>query len=78
MPINAEDITTRLTQFFGDVPCKLVDTVGDQNHYHLTITSVKFSGLPRVQRHQLVYQALSDVIGGALHALSISAHAPDD
>ncbi|RMH61913.1 MAG: BolA family transcriptional regulator [Zetaproteobacteria bacterium] len=45
-------------------------------HYRLAITSKAFAGLSRVQRHQRVYQALKPLMREAIHALSITAHAP--
>jgi BolA protein len=31
-----------------------------------------------LQRHQLVYSALGDLVGGEIHALSIEALTPDE
>lgn len=47
-------------------------------HYDVTIVSGKFDGLNQVARHRLVYNALADVMGGQIHALSITALAPEE
>ncbi len=47
-------------------------------HYHLTIVSKRFSGLSRVQRHRLVYERLSALMSGNIHALAITARTPDE
>ena len=47
-------------------------------HYSVVIVSDKFSGRNLVQRHQLVYQALSDMMPGEIHALSIRALSPGE
>ena len=46
-------------------------------HYRVRIVSPLFSGKNRVQRHRLVYAALADEMGGAIHALALTTLAPD-
>jgi stress-induced morphogen len=41
-----------------------------------TIVSEAFRGKTRVQQHQMVYDALKENIGGALHALALKTAAP--
>lgn len=47
-------------------------------HYQLTLISPVFSGLNSVARHRAIYQALGDLMGNRIHALSITALAPDE
>lgn len=47
-------------------------------HYVVTIVSSAFSGKSLLQRHRMVYDALSDVLGAEVHALSIKARAPEE
>ena len=47
-------------------------------HYELTIVSSMFSGKLTLQRHRMIYECLSDLMPGAIHALSIQAFAPED
>ncbi len=42
-------------------------------HYALFIVSDAFAGKSAVARHQMIYKALDGLIGGAIHALSITA-----
>jgi len=42
-------------------------------HFSVLVVSDKFTGLSMVQRHRLVYQALSDLMPAEIHALSIRA-----
>ncbi len=46
-------------------------------HYRVRIVSPLFSGKNRVQRHRLVYAALADEMGGAIHALALTTLTPD-
>jgi BolA protein len=47
-------------------------------HFQLTLMSPAFTGQSGVARHRLVYQALGDLMGGKIHALSITALAPEE
>lgn len=47
-------------------------------HYQLVIVSHEFAGKPAVARHRLVYQALSDLMPGRIHALAIRACTPEE
>lgn len=46
-------------------------------HYRLTIMSPRFSGCNTMQKHRLVYDALGPLMKREIHALSISALAPE-
>lgn len=46
-----------------------------RGHFFVEIVSKKFSGIPRLQQHQLVYDALGDLMQTDIHALQIKASA---
>jgi BolA protein len=47
-------------------------------HYQLVVVSPRFAGATPVQRHRMVYDALSDLMRRDIHALSIRAFTPDE
>lgn len=47
-------------------------------HYHVTIVAEAFEGKSQVQRHQLVYKALGDLMKQQIHALGINALSPSE
>lgn len=47
-------------------------------HYAIFIVADCFSGLSSVQRHRLVYDAIGDLPGAHIHALSIHAKTPEE
>ena len=51
---------------------------GGGGHYRLKIVSPHFVGLRSVARHRLVYDALSALMQGAIHAIAITALTPDE
>ena len=49
-----------------------------KGHYTVRIVSARFGGLRPIARHQLVYQAVADMMHTEIHALSIVALAPGE
>ncbi len=47
-------------------------------HYHVRIVASAFDGKSMVQRHQLIYKALGDLMKHEIHALSIEAFTPTE
>ncbi len=47
-------------------------------HFSLTLVSESFKGQSRIRRHQAVYALLADLIPGRIHALQLTALAPDE
>jgi BolA protein len=48
-----------------------------RGHFQVTIVSDRFKGLPPIQRHRLVYDAVGDLMETDIHALSIRAYPPE-
>ena len=51
---------------------------GGNTHWRLSIVSPRFSGQPTVARHRMVYQALGELMQNPIHALAITARAPEE
>ncbi|MBL8317950.1 MAG: BolA family transcriptional regulator [Burkholderiaceae bacterium] len=47
-------------------------------HFSVRICSTAFTGLTRVARHRLVYDALRRLMPSGIHALAIEARTPDE
>ncbi|WP_238377335.1 BolA family protein [Vogesella sp. EB] len=61
------------------LPCDYIDVQGDDGtHFNAVIVSAEFSGRNRVQRHQLVYQALGDRMRAEIHALGMKTLSPEE
>ena len=50
----------------------------DGVHFAALVVAPQFAGLGRLERHQIVYRALGDAVGGAIHALSLDTPTPDE
>ena len=47
-----------------------------RGHYRVRIIADAFDGLPAIQRHQLIYRSLGEMMQTDIHALSIAALTP--
>jgi BolA protein len=51
---------------------------GGNTHWSVAIVSRSFAGKPTIARHRMVYSALGDLMNNPIHALRITARAPDE
>jgi len=49
-----------------------------KGHFEVTIVSDQFSGVNRIARHRMVYDALGVFMDSDIHALRINAHSPSE
>ena len=61
------------------LPGARIEIRSDDNvHFAARIVSAEFAGKRPIARHQLVYQALGELMGREIHALSIEAFTPEE
>jgi stress-induced morphogen len=74
--VNSAELQTLLAAAFpdGEVAVSSPDGV----HFSARIVSADFSGLSRIARHQRVYAALGERMGGEIHALSLETLASEE
>lgn len=73
MPILQSDLENLLKAAFPNGHVIVTDLAGDNDHYQAEVTCATFTGLSRIQQHQMVYSALKN---HEIHALSIKTHCP--
>ncbi|MEN9213782.1 MAG: BolA/IbaG family iron-sulfur metabolism protein [Gloeomargarita sp. DG02_3_bins_56] len=62
-----------------DAQVQVQDLTGGGDHWQAVIVSSSFAGKSRVQRHQLVYQALQSLLQtNELHALTMQTFTPEE
>ena len=86
--MTAELIKKKLNEAFKPELLELIDDSAAHaghagakkgaGHYYLTIVADKFNEKSMVQRHQLIYQALGDMMKNEIHALGINALTPSE
>ena len=73
--VAPEDVKRYIAE---NLACDSVEVIGDGHHFEAVIVSEAFRGKSRVQRHQLVYQALGDRMREEIHALSMQTSTPEE
>ena len=81
--ITADALRLRLAELLAPTVLEVIDESaahaghagadgsGFGTHFRVRIASPSFTGLSRVARHRLVYDALQDFVDRGLHALAI-------
>ena len=69
----------RLTQILADgLAHDYLDVDGDGEHFQATIVSKLFRGKSLLQRHQMVYQVLGELLREELHAIALKTVTPEE
>jgi stress-induced morphogen len=76
MPIEASEIERLIKQGIPDAKVEISALADDNDHFAARVISSEFAGKSKLQQHQLVYKALGQTMGGALHALQLQTSAP--
>jgi len=76
MAMAADDIESMIKAKIPDAQVTIRDLAGDGDHYAASVISESFRGKSRVQQHQIVNEALKEVMGGKLHALALQTGTP--
>jgi len=76
--MNAVDIESLIRAGLPNATVRVVDQVGDGNHFQAVVVTPAFVGKSLIERHQLVYGSLKGAMADRIHALSIKAYAPDE
>jgi stress-induced morphogen len=68
-----EPLELLLRQAFPDAAgLEVADRTGGGDHFQVTVTSPRFNGLPLLEQHRLVNEALADPLrDGTIHELRI-------
>lgn len=62
----------------GATRVEVTDTTGAGDHFEAVVVAHGFKGKTRVERHRIVYSALADLIGRAVHAISLKTLTPEE
>ena len=73
---SAEDIKQRIETAIPGATAEVEDYTGTSDHFRATVVAAAFQGLSRIEQHRLVYGALGEEVGGAIHALTLKTLTP--
>lgn len=74
--MTPEQIATLIRQSLPDARVQVRSE--DNVHFEALVVSAEFAGRRPLQRHQRVYQALGELMGGEIHALQLSTLTPEE
>ena len=74
---TATELKERIESALPGAAANVEDTTGTGDHFRAEIVSDRFSGLSRIEQHQLVYSIFGAEIGGPIHALSLKTSTPE-
>ena len=83
------DIRSKLTEAFAPAALEVVNDshrhaghAGSpgtgESHFTIKVVSAAFAGKSRLERHRMVNRALAAELAGKIHALAVTALAPDE
>ena len=87
MAVTAQEIEAALREALLPIALAITDDshlhaghagAREGRHFSVRIVSERFTDLPRLKRHRLVYDALHLLIPRGIHALAIDARAPGE
>lgn len=74
--MNADHIRDLILAALPDAEVRV--SGDDGVHFEAEVVSPVFAGQKPLQRHRLVYAALGELMGGAIHALALKTLTPEE
>jgi stress-induced morphogen len=75
--MKAEAIAAKIRAAMPDARVELQDLTGTEDHWKAVVISDAFRGKTPMQRHRMVFAALSEEMKGPIHAFTLEALTPD-
>jgi stress-induced morphogen len=78
--MNSDDVAELIEAGIEDCEATVAHARGehDDDHLRATVVSPAFEGLPLVQQHELVYDALGEHMTTDIHALELKTYTPEE
>ena len=74
---TTDELRERIEAALPGARADVEDLTGGGDHFRAEVVSERFSGLSRIEQHQLVYRIFGADIGGPIHALSLKTSTPE-
>ena len=72
-----QEVVSSINKLLPDAQVLVEDLNGGGDHLQVNVVSSAFSGLSRVQQHQMIYKALhQELASEAIHALALKTSTP--
>ncbi len=72
-----QEVISSINKLLPDAQVIVEDLNGGGDHLQVNVVSASFSGLSKVQQHQIIYKALhKELESEAIHALALKTSTP--
>lgn len=76
--MTKEEIEAKIQAALPDARVELRDLTGTADHWEAVVVSAAFAGKSLIERHRMVFAALSEEMKGPIHALTLKTLTPED
>lgn len=76
--MQKEEIEAKIRAALPDARVELRDLTGTADHWEALVVSAAFAGKSLIERHRMVFAALSEEMKGPIHALSLKTRTPEE
>jgi stress-induced morphogen len=74
---SPDQLQAQLIRAFPGARVEVTDLTGTEDHFRALVVAREFVGKSRVDQHRMVYEALGNLMNGAVHALALTTRPPD-
>ena len=72
--MTADSIKKLIKSGIKDSEIEIIDSKGTGDHFSAVVISNQFEGKTLVERHQMVYKSVSEILTKELHALQLKTY----
>ena len=76
--MQKEEIEAKIRAALPDARVELRDLTGTSDHWVAVVVSAAFAGKSLIERHRMVFAALSEEMKGPIHALTLKTKTPEE
>jgi stress-induced morphogen len=69
--MTTDEVRALILAGIPDAVVDVTDLTGTGDHFRADVTAHAFEGMSMIQQHQMVYRAIGELMGGAVHALQL-------
>jgi len=74
-PVSKDALRERIERAIPGASVE-VGTFSGDDHFEVRVVAAQFEGKSLIERHRMVYDAVGELLGGPVHALSLKTHTP--
>ncbi len=73
--MSTDEVKQRIEAKIPSAVAEVKDMTGTGDHFQAEVAAPGFAGKSRIEQHQMVYDALGELMAGPIHALKLVTRA---